>query len=72
MRPTSRPPGSPAGMQTKDTGGIRIVPTGIPSPAPCTATAINFTARDDKPHAACKPDGSASAVTSPRKTLSAA
>jgi hypothetical protein len=26
-------------------------------------TAISFTARDDKPHAACKPDGGASAVT---------
>jgi hypothetical protein len=31
MRPTSRPSGSPAGMQTKDTGGIRIFPTGIPA-----------------------------------------
>jgi hypothetical protein len=59
-------------MQTKDTGGIRIVPTGSPPPAPCTVTAISFTARDDRPHAACKPDGGASAVTPPRKTLSAA
>ena len=50
-------------MQTKDTGGIRIVPTGSPPPAPCTVTAISFTARDDRPHAACKPDGGASAVT---------
>ena len=59
-------------MQTKDTGGIRIVPTGSPPPAPCTVTAISFTARDDRPYAACKPDGGASAVTPPRKTLSAA
>ena len=50
-------------MQTKDTGGIRIVPTGSLPPAPCTVTAISFTARDDRPHAACKPDGGASAVT---------
>ena len=59
-------------MQTKDTGGIRFVPTGSPPPAPCTVTAISFTARDDRPHAACKPDGGASAVTPPRKTLLAA
>ena len=52
-------------MQTKDTGGIRIVPTGSPPPAPCTVTAISFTARNDRPHAACKPDGGASAVTPP-------
>ena len=59
-------------MQTKDTGGIRIVPTGSLPPAPCTVTAISFTARDDRPYAACKPDGGASAVTPPRKTLLAA
>ena len=55
-------PGHPAG--TLNSQAVNTRP-GSPPPAPCTVTAISFTARDDKPHAACKPDGGASAVTPP-------